>query len=74
MGVKKCLKRVARLYTHFPARNFHECIENSFVTNYCNVYVAAFIQYVPINFGLRLHYYKNKEIFNCTYITLLESI
>jgi len=26
--------------------------------------------YVTINFGLRLHYYKNKERFNCTYITL----
>jgi len=24
------------------------------------------IQYVPINFGLLLHYYKNKKIFNST--------
>jgi len=24
------------------------------------------IQNIPINFGLYLHYYKNKESFNCT--------
>jgi len=32
----------------------------------CRNVFSCGIQYVPINSELRLHYYKNKEICNCT--------
>jgi len=40
----------------------------SVLKDYLENFPLSSIQYAPINFGVRLHNYKNKDIFNYTYV------